>query len=151
MLLKQTNSDFRLTLINPTLWWPHDQGSPYLYNSNLSLQDRNHNSLQTLTKKIGFRKIKLVLNSGSEGDPEGFPKSRRLAPIQMQVNNRNIFCKGTNWLNPEIFPGAITELRYRELLDKVIEANFNILRVWGGGIVNKEPFFNMCDEKGILV
>lgn len=142
---------FSTDLINPTLWWPHDQGSPYLYNSNLSLQDRNHNSLQTLTKKIGFRKIKLVLNSGSEGDPEGFPKSRRLAPIQMQVNNRNIFCKGTNWLNPEIFPGAITELRYRELLDKVIEANFNILRVWGGGIVNKEPFFNMCDEKGILV
>jgi beta-mannosidase len=143
--------EFSTDLINPILWWPHDQGTAYLYNSNIILLDKKHNNLQTLSREIGFRKIKLVLSSGSESDPEGFPKSRRLAPIQMQVNGRNIFCKGTNWLNPEIFPGTITQSRYHELLEKVVEANFNILRVWGGGIVNKDPFFKLCDEMGILV
>jgi beta-mannosidase len=144
-------TEFSMVLINPELWWPHDQGKPYLYNSIVYLKDKKGNILQVINEKIGFRRIKLVLNSGTQFDPEGFPKSRRFPPIQMQVNGRNIFCKGTNWLNPEIFPGTITTDRYNELLNRVVEANLNILRVWGGGIVNKEAFFIQCDEKGILI
>ena len=102
-------------------------------------------------KELAFRRIRLVMNSGTQFDPDGFPKSRRLPPAQFQVNGRNIFCKGTNWLSPEVFPATITTARYNELLDLAVEANFNILRVWGGGIINKEDFFNLCDQKGILV
>lgn len=69
----------------------------------------------------------------------------------MEINGRRIFCKGTNWVNPEIFPGKITRERYNELLDFAVKANFNLLRVWGGGIVNKESFYELCNEKGILV
>jgi beta-mannosidase len=71
--------------------------------------------------------------------------------MQLEINGRKIFAKGTNWVNPEVFPGIITRSRYNDLLDFAREANFNILRVWGGGIVNKESFFELCDEKGILV
>lgn len=41
--------------------------------------------------------------------------------------------------------------RYEELIDMAIAANFNILRSWGGGIVNKDSFFEYCDRRGILV
>jgi beta-mannosidase len=92
----------------------------------------------------------LVTNTGCI-DPTGFPKSRILPPIQMEINGRRIFCKGSNWVNPEVFPGIITAERYEELIDRAIEANFNLFRVWGGGIINKESFYNLCDEKGLLI
>jgi len=137
-------------LNNPKLWWPHDQGTPYLYSFQFQLFDSSGNILRTYQSKVGFRRVKLVLNTGS-GDPAGFPKSRILPPFQMEINGRRIFCKGTNWVNPEVFPGIITAERYEELIDRAVEANFNIFRVWGGGIVNKESFFDLCDKKGILV
>ncbi len=136
---------------DPVLWWPHDHGDPYLYSYTLELTDRYGNLLQTLDDKIGFRRVKLLMNEGAWDEPAGFPKSRSVAPIQVEINGRKIFCKGTNWVNPEIFPGIITYERYAELIDLAREANFNMFRVWGGGIVNKEAFHDLCDQKGILV
>ena len=141
----------RLTLQNPKLWWPHDHGESYLYTSTLQLLNDEGQSFQTIVSKIGFRSVKLVMNEGAWREPDGFPKSRSVPPAQLEINGRKIFCKGTNWVNPEIFPGIITRQRYDELLTLAKEVNFNILRVWGGGIVNKESFFELCDEKGILV
>ena len=137
-------------LKNPKLWWPHDQGDPYLYKFQFQLFDRNRKLIQSKESRVGFRRVKLVLNTGA-GDPPTFPKSRIVPPFQMEINGRKIFCKGTNWVNPEVFPGIITAKRYEELIDFAVEANFNIFRVWGGGIVNKESFFNACDQKGVLV
>jgi beta-mannosidase len=141
----------RAVLPKPVLWWPHDHGKPYLYTTSLQLFDRAGKLIQTKISKTGFRRIKLVMNEGAWNEPELFPKTRSVPPVQFEVNGRRIFCKGTNWVNPEIFPGIINRERYNELLNRAVEANFNILRVWGGGIVNKESFFELCDEKGILV
>jgi beta-mannosidase len=69
----------------------------------------------------------------------------------LEVNNRRIFAKGSNWVHPEVFMGTVTPERYREQIVLAKNANFNILRIWGGGIVNKESFFDSCDELGILV
>ena len=140
-----------LELLNPELWWPHDHGDPYLYTHTLELSDKYGNLLQTLEDQIGFRRVKLVMNQGAWQEPVGFPKSRSVPPIQLEINGRKIFCKGTNWVNPEIFPGIISPKRYADLIDLALEANFNMLRVWGGGIVNKESFHELCDQKGILV
>ncbi len=140
-----------LELPNPTLWWPHDHGTPYLYSHTLELTDRFGNILQVMEDQMGFRKVELVMNEGAWAEPAGFPKTRSVAPIQLEINGRKIFCKGSNWVNPEIFPGIITRSRYVELIELALEANFNILRVWGGGIVNKEAFYKLCDQKGILV
>lgn len=139
------------TIDRPKLWWPHDQGESYLYNSEFQLIDNSGKIIQTFASKIGFRQVKLVMNTGAWNEPAGFPKTRSVPPIQFEINNRKIFCKGSNWVNPEIFPGIITRERYQQLLTLAKAANFNILRVWGGGIVNKESFFELCDEMGILV
>lgn len=136
---------------NPNLWWPHDYGEPYLYSSVFTLKDAAGKTLQTVNQKVGFKQVKLIMNEGAWDEPEGFPKSRSVAPAQFLVNGVKIFAKGTNWVNPEIFPGIITKERYKGLVDRGLEANFNMLRVWGGGIVNKESFYEICDEAGMLV
>jgi beta-mannosidase len=115
------------------------------------LTDASRKQIDQRTLKTGFRKIQLVMNEGSWDEPRILPKTRSVPPMQLEINGRMIFCKGTNWVNPEIFPGIISRDRYNELLDRAKEANFNLLRVWGGGIVNKDSFYELCDEKGILV
>jgi beta-mannosidase len=132
-----------------SLWWPWDQGEPYLYEVELRLMNENEVK-QTVHRRIGFRRAKLVMNPGT-WQVEGFPKSRSNPPMTMEINGRRIFCRGTNWVNPEIFPGIITHQTYDTLTDLALKANFNLLRIWGGAIVNKDPFFELCDEKGILV
>lgn len=136
---------------NPLLWWTHDHGEPYLYTSEFRLLDAAGNELECRREQIGFRRIRLVMNQGAWCEPTGFPKSRSAAPAQIELNGRAIFAKGSNWVCPEMFPGMLTEDRYEELLDIALATNFNILRSWGGGIVNKDAFFELCDRKGILV
>lgn len=136
---------------NVQLWWPHEHGVPYQYNSNLQLFDADGIEIQNKSLKIGFRKVQLIMNEGAWNEPHDFPKSQSVSPIQIEINNRKIFCKGTNWANAEIFPGIITDQRYEELIDLAIDANFNMLRVWGGGIVNKDKFYELCSQKGLMV
>ena len=45
----------------------------------------------------------------------------------------------------------ITQSRYQRLIRLAREANVNLLRVWGGGILEKETFYNLCDRYGIMV
>ena len=133
------------------LWWPAGYGTPDLYTSEFTLLDGNNTILEQQTGKTGFRRIRMIMNQGAWQREGGFPKTRAFAPASLEVNNRMIFAKGTNWVHPEVFVGALTPERYREQIELAKNANFNILRIWGGGIVNKESFFDICDELGILV
>ena len=142
-------AEIRGVLENPVLWWSWDQGDPYLYNLEIRLMDKDE-VVDNITRKVGFRSVKLVMNPGT-WNVEGFPKSRANPPITLELNGRRIFCRGSNWVNPEIFPGIITRSRYQELLDLALHANFNLLRVWGGGIINKDSFYEICDSLGIMV
>jgi beta-mannosidase len=91
------------------------------------------------------------MNEGGWNEPKGFPKTRSVSPAQIEINGENIFAKGSNWVNPEIFPGTITKDRYKELIALAVDSNFNILRTWGGSVINKDSFFELCDEMGIFV
>ncbi|MBQ0736348.1 glycoside hydrolase family 2 protein [Aquimarina celericrescens] len=134
----------------PLLWWPHDHGDPYLYTSVFQLKNQNGKVIDEKQQQVGFRKVKLVMNPGT-WELERRPMSRSYPPITIKINNKEIFSKGTNWVNPEIFPGTITKKRYEDLLNRVLEGNFNMLRAWGGSIVCKEAFYEFCNKKGILV
>ncbi len=146
---KQSNINYCLE--NPQLWWPNDQGEPLLYNSIIELIDQNGNIIDKKSQQIGFRKVRLVMNEGTWEGAVDFPVSRSKPPITLEINNRRIFAKGSNWVNPEIFPGLITEQTYENLIELAKEGNMNLLRVWGGGIINKDSFYKLCDRAGILV
>ena len=59
--------------------------------------------------------------------------------------------EGANWVPADSFVGTIEQERYEELLGAAQEANMNMLRVWGGGIYEHDAFYDLCDEKGLLV
>jgi beta-mannosidase len=150
-----TADDLTLTasLDQPALWWPHDQGGQNLYTSTVELLDADGNVLDSKTQRIGFRCVRLVMHPAQWQEPEVqvFPKGRHTSPITLEVNGRAIFAKGANWVTPSMFPGAVTADLYREHLTMMRDANMNIVRCWGGANVQKESFFNLCDELGILV
>lgn len=138
---------------NPNLWWTHDHGTPYLYTWKLTLSDCNGNKLQSVSEKIGFRKIRLVMNEGEWQRRTNTTRVNQcnMTPMQVELNGKQIFAKGSNWVNPEVFYSELDRKRYEPLVDMAIEAHFNIFRVWGGAIINKDSFFDLCNEKGILV
>ncbi len=143
----------RERLARPRLWWPHDHGPQPLYRSEVVFKP-DAEAVGGTTKyiqRLGFRRVRLVMHEGAWKEPSQFPKGRSNPPITMEVNGRVIFCKGTNWIQPHIFPGTIEAGDYRTLLELAKDANMNMLRMWGGCIVNKESFFDMCDEMGLLV
>ena len=134
------------TLENPRLWWTHDHGESALYTLEVSLDDGDlHRS------RVGFRRVRLVMAEGAWERPMGFPVTRNEPPVTVELNGRTLFAKGSNWVSPEVFPGKITAETLRPLLKLARDGNFNLLRAWGGCIVNPEAFFDQCDELGLLV
>lgn len=139
------------TLENVLLWWPNGYGDPVLYTSELQLLNDEQTVMERRTGKVGFRKVKLIMNEGAWDAPNVFPVTRNVSPASIEINGKRIFAKGTNWVHPEIFVGTITAALYEKQIKLARDANMNILRVWGGGITNKESFFEYCDQYGMLV
>lgn len=133
------------TLQNVNLWWCHGEGEAYLYTWIAETADCRKNG------RIGFRTVRLVQNTGTENEPEGYPSTRYPTPMTVELNGRRIFAQGSNWLSPDVFHGRVTEARYRELLTAAVDANMNLMRVWGGCGINKPEFYDICDELGLLV
>ncbi len=70
------------------------------------------------------------------------------------VDGKPVFIKGANWIPAHSFPIIETpgmRDRYRYLLCSAKEANFNMIRVWGGGIYEPEYFYDLCDSLGLMV
>jgi beta-mannosidase len=67
------------------------------------------------------------------------------------LNGVKLFAKGADWIPADSFVSQVDEGRYRELLELAVAANMNMLRVWGGGIYEKDAFYRLCDELGLLV
>jgi beta-mannosidase len=124
----------------PELWWPVGQGEPRRYTLQASLVYEGE-TIATVEKKIGFRRI--TVNQ----DPH--PEEGRFFTIE--VNNRPVFCKGGNWVPADMIYSAVDRERTETLIDHALDANFNMLRIWGGGLYETEDFYDLCDEKGMMV
>ncbi len=136
--------DTEFSVEAPALWWCHGQGEPALYRWVI------RNAREERTGTVGFRRIRLLRNPKAN-DPFGFPKPRYPVPATVELNGRPVLMKGSNWVNPELFWGQITTERYDELLGLAVDANMNMLRIWGGASVCKPAFYELCDRYGILV
>lgn len=139
-----------IQLDSPKLWYPVGYGEQPLYTLSVSTLSERGDILETKERAFGVRRVRLVMNEGT-WEVEGMPKSRADAPATLEVNGIRLFAKGTNWVNADVFPGETDEAKYERLLRMIRDANMNIVRVWGGGYVNKEPFFALCDRMGLMV
>ncbi|KAF5688153.1 beta-mannosidase [Fusarium denticulatum] len=126
---------------DPALWYPVRYGKQPLYTIKATLL-KDDNEIDTISKKIGLRKLELV-----ERELDGQPGTS----FFFQVNNIPIFCGGSNWIPADNFIPRITKERYRDWVKLVADGNQFMLRVWGGGIYEEDVFYDACDEFGILV
>jgi len=115
-------------------WWPAGCGQQPLYR--LAVTTSNDHS----EKQIGFRIIEV------DNTPDGYG-----TPMTFRVNGRPIFCKGANWIPAEALPGRTAPGYVEHLLRSAVQANMNMLRVWGGGQYESDEFYNLCDRLGLLV
>ncbi|MEI6131275.1 MAG: glycoside hydrolase family 2 TIM barrel-domain containing protein [Bacillota bacterium] len=143
-------NDFDFEIASPKLWWCVGHGAQNFYTLRVQIMGEDGVVTDSYEKRIGFRKIRLVMNEGAwEG--EVFPKTQAKVPITIELNGKRIFAKGTNLTPGDIFGSRLNREFYLDLLTNVRDCNMNIVRLWGGGIVNKESFFELCDEMGIMV
>ena len=66
-------------------------------------------------------------------------------------NNTAVFMRGANWIPADALPRRCTPEATRELLQSAVDANMNMLRVWGGGQYEADWFYDLCDELGIMI
>lgn len=134
-----TTLDLPFEMLKPRLWWPHNLGTPYMYDFKVELaQGRVLRDVQY--KKIGIRDIKVIQKPDSAG-----------SSFYVQVNGVPVFCKGANYIPQDMFIPRVSDGKYKSLIDAAKTANINMLRVWGGGFYEKDLFYDLCDEKGIMV
>ncbi|MFN0032752.1 MAG: glycoside hydrolase family 2 protein [Flavobacteriales bacterium] len=121
------------------LWWCNGQGNANLYNFNAWLV-RGTDVLDQQKVRTGFRSVELITERDSIGESFYF-----------KLNGHQVFVKGANYIPAKYFPGQTTEADYKKLLQSCKDANFNMLRVWGGGVYESDRFYELCDEMGIMV
>ncbi len=127
---------FSLVLPEPELWWPAGHGRQVLHDLAVTLGP------ERATRRIGLRQIELVTTPEPDGGL-GF---------KFRVNGRDIFCRGANWIPADALPGSrINTDAVRDLMQSAVDANMNMLRVWGGGRYEPDWFYDLADEMGLLV
>ncbi|MBN2348071.1 MAG: glycoside hydrolase family 2 protein, partial [Bacteroidales bacterium] len=124
---------------NPKLWWPNGLGEQNLYTVEIQLLKDNA-ILSQKSSRIGLRTIEVVQ------EPDSIGKS-----FYFKVNGHPVFMKGANYIPQDIFVDRVTPDHYKKLIQSAVDANMNMIRVWGGGIYEKDILYDLCDEKGILV
>ncbi|WKD87026.1 Exo-beta-D-glucosaminidase [Polaribacter huanghezhanensis] len=124
---------------NPKLWWTHNLGKPHLYQFDFKLIENNTIKDEKSIKK-GIRTIKLITEKDSIGESFYF-----------ELNGKPVYMKGANYIPQNSFKNKVTDKKYDKLLSDVVASNMNMLRVWGGGIYENDVFYDLCDEKGILI
>ena len=129
----------RFKIGNPQLWWCNGSGQQHEYDFSIYVQSAGGEIFST-EKKFGVRTIELIQQPDSAGKNFYF-----------KLNGIPVFMKGANYIPQDVFLNRVTNDKYDSLLKSVKDANMNMLRVWGGGIYEKEKFYELCDQYGILV
>ncbi len=128
-----------LTIEDPDLWWPNGLGDQPLYDLKFTLREGSFPVAEAETR-TGLRDIRVVREKDSIGESFLF-----------RINGHRVFMKGANYIPQDVFLHRVTPERYDHMVQSAVDANMNMLRVWGGGIYEKDIFYELCDQKGILV
>ncbi|MDA3961269.1 MAG: glycoside hydrolase family 2 protein [Planctomycetota bacterium] len=126
--------ELRFVIKNPKIWWPAGYGDQPLYDCEVSIDG------SVTRKRIGLRVIELI------NEPDAIGRT-----MTLRVNGVDIFCKGANWIPADAVSQRHTRALYDDLLGSAADANMNMVRVWGGGQYELDDFYDVCDEKGLLV
>lgn len=125
----------KITIDNPKIWWPNGWGKQPLYDFQVVLGE-----MDTFTQKVGLRMARVQQQKDEKGESFYF-----------EVNGKKLFAKGANYIPQDVFINQKSDEDYERLILQAKNANFNMLRVWGGGIYERDVFYELCDKHGILI
>ncbi|TDB67410.1 glycoside hydrolase family 2 protein [Arundinibacter roseus] len=131
-----------LTLPNPALWNPNGLGDANLYEVKLTLKN-DQKAVDQLSFDYGLRTIERVATAG----PRTFD---RWENWQFVVNGQKIFVKGMNFTPQDILLDLPYE-RYRWTLEAAKKMGVQLIRIWGGGLLESDHLYDICNELGIMV
>ncbi|HOM18193.1 MAG TPA: hypothetical protein PLQ00_12755, partial [Thermoguttaceae bacterium] len=135
-------AELDLMVPEPRLWWPNGLGDQPMYEAEIRLQ-RDGRVLDRLLTPFGIRTIQ----RSRAGRPW---ESYRTGPWVFRINGQEFFVKGTNWMPIDVLANLADE-DYHWHLQMAREAGIQMIRIWGGGILEPEIFYELCDRWGILV
>ena len=138
---KVIDGEATITVENPRLWWVRGFGEQPLYECVIELI---HDGvvLDSMTKRIGLRT--LTVSTEKDADKKG-------SEFCFVINGVKIFSMGANYIPMDNLLSRVTDERIEQHIQWAIDANFNTLRIWGGGYYPEDRFYDLCDEKGIMV
>lgn len=124
-----------ITIEHPQLWWPNGLGKQPLYRVTVRLAAGD-----TRTWRIGLRTMTVSREKDEWGEE-----------FCHVVNGMKVFAMGADYIPEDNILARVTPERTRRLLEDCKAANFNAIRVWGGGYYPDDAFYDICDELGLMV
>ena len=128
-----------ITVENPQLWWPNGLGDQPLYRMDFRVY-RNGEEAHAVTKQIGLR----TLTVSTEKDEYG-------EEFCHVVNGKKFFAMGADYIPEDSILSWRSPERTEKLIRDCVKANYNSLRVWGGGFYPDDYFYELCDKYGLVV
>jgi beta-mannosidase len=135
-----STQEVSLSIQQPALWWPRPYGEQPLYDVSAQLVIES-SPVDDRSCRTGIRSISI----------DRSPHPVKGEYFCLVVNGQRIFAKGGNWVPADMLMADVDHDRYRKLVDEALVANFNTLRVWGGGRYLDYDLLSLCDEAGLLV
>ncbi len=126
---------------SPPLWWPNGMGPAELVPLRVELRVPGRTT-HPFERLVGLRSIDRIACEGQGVED---------IPLQLMINNRPVFIKGVNWVPLDACPGSMTRERYKIFLKQFKDGGVNLIRVWGGGLKEKDDFYELADQMGIMV
>lgn len=134
-LPETTATEQVITIEHPQLWWPNGLGKQPLYRVTVRLATGD-----TRVWRIGLRTMTVSREKDEWGEE-----------FCHVVNGMKVFAMGADYIPEDNILARVTPERTRRLLEDCKAANFNAIRVWGGGYYPDDAFYDICDELGLLV
>lgn len=124
---------------DPKLWWPNGYGDQPLYTLTVNIS-KDGKVIDTWEKRIGLRTMTVRREKDQYGES-----------FAHEVNGVCIFAMGADYIPEDNIFSRINRDRTYNLLKQCRDANFNCIRVWGGGHYPMDDFYDACDEYGLIV
>ncbi|MEK3723169.1 beta-mannosidase [Paenibacillus sp. FSL H8-0034] len=139
MATKESSIQLPLSISQPKLWWPHGYGNPHLYNLTLHIYEGD-TLLHSIEKRVGLKQVELI-QKRDNGRKTFFIK----------VNGRKVHARGSNLIPVDYIKVHDTWDVYDRLFKIIKNGYTNMIRIWGGGAMEQQQFYDTCDESGIMI
>ncbi len=152
--VKEKELKDHINIVGGRLWYPAGYGEQPIYT--LKIHNREFKFgirtavIYQVKDAVGGEYYKKALSVKSTDLGKEVDRNEEFSGFELRVNGIPVFCKGANWVPSEPFPSAETDEKLSEILTLAKEANLNMLRVWGGGIFERQYFYDECDRLGIM-